>query len=129
MKTRRIFYFSKHHGAASGGARTSYRHVEVLCRHGFDASILLLPSKAPADFESTVPVLPFESRMSFAMTDILVIPEGWAWLMRPFGASQLRTVVFCQNAFYMFDGLGAMSLSLLKFVGQASLVDDAMLPS
>ena len=24
---------------------------------------------------------------------------------------------------------GAMSLSLLKFVGQASLVDDAMLPS
>ena len=26
-------------------------------------------------------------------------------------------------------GLGAMSLSLLKFVGQASLVDDAMLPS
>ena len=27
------------------------------------------------------------------------------------------------------DGMGAMSLSLLKFVGQASLVDDAMLPS
>ena len=26
-------------------------------------------------------------------------------------------------------GTGAMSLSLLKFVGQASLVDDAMLPS
>ena len=26
-------------------------------------------------------------------------------------------------------GNGAMSLSLLKFVGQASLVDDAMLPS
>ena len=26
-------------------------------------------------------------------------------------------------------GLRAMSLSLLKFVGQASLVDDAMLPS
>ena len=25
--------------------------------------------------------------------------------------------------------MGAMSLSLLKFVGQASLVDDAMLPS
>ena len=27
------------------------------------------------------------------------------------------------------DGIAAMSLSLLKFVGQASLVDDAMLPS
>ena len=27
------------------------------------------------------------------------------------------------------DALWAMSLSLLKFVGQASLVDDAMLPS
>ena len=27
------------------------------------------------------------------------------------------------------DPFGAMSLSLLKFVGQASLVDDAMLPS
>ena len=27
------------------------------------------------------------------------------------------------------SSLGAMSLSLLKFVGQASLVDDAMLPS
>ena len=26
-------------------------------------------------------------------------------------------------------GIMAMSLSLLKFVGQASLVDDAMLPS
>ena len=30
----------------------------------------------------------------------------------------------------VFDGpIKAMSLSLLKFVGQASLVDDAMLPS
>ena len=29
----------------------------------------------------------------------------------------------------MSTGYGAMSLSLLKFVGQASLVDDAMLPS
>ena len=27
------------------------------------------------------------------------------------------------------EEVGAMSLSLLKFVGQASLVDDAMLPS
>ena len=29
----------------------------------------------------------------------------------------------------ILHALGAMSLSLLKFVGQASLVDDAMLPS
>ena len=30
---------------------------------------------------------------------------------------------------YRHYGYGAMSLSLLKFVGQASLVDEAMLPS
>ena len=37
------------------------------------------------------------------------------------------------GGFGPFEGFGvlvwAMSLSLLKFVGQASLVDDAMLPS
>ena len=35
----------------------------------------------------------------------------------------------CRVAAMMFLREKAMSLSLLKFVGQASLVDDAMLPS
>ena len=38
--------------------------------------------------------------------------------------AELRARVFDANARFQ-----AMSLSLLKFVGQASLVDDAMLPS
>ena len=33
------------------------------------------------------------------------------------------------GSFVVLVGPSAMSLSLLKFVGQASLVDDAMLPS
>ena len=46
-----------------------------------------------------------------------------AWSISP------TVVVTGRSANYLEPFVGAMSLSLLKFVGQASLVDDAMLPS
>lgn len=106
MENRRIFYLCRHFGRPVGGVRTAYRHVEILRRHGFDATILLTASKGESYFEADVPVLRFEPRMSFNMSDILVIPEGWDWFIKPFGASGLRANVFCQNPFYIFDGLG-----------------------
>lgn len=101
----RILYVSRQFGHPAGGVRTAYAHVGRLRAHGFDAAIMLTTGRRDAYYDSAVPELVFQSGMALNATDILVIPEGWHEFIRSFGASSLRTMVFCQNHFYMFEGL------------------------
>lgn len=92
--------------------RTAYAHVRRLRVHGFDAAVLLTTGRRDAYNDGDVPKLEFKSGMSLRATDILVIPEGWHDYIQSFGASSVRVLVFCQNHFYMFEGLrGARSFS------------------
>ena len=102
----RIFYFSRHFGHPAGGVRTAYSHVRVLRSHGFEASILLTTERRDDFAAADVPVSQFQSGMTLSANDIVVIPEGWHEYIRSFGASPIRTFVFCQNHFYAHEGLG-----------------------
>ena len=55
-------------------------------------------------------------------------PASWARVNAPVDRA-IVPFVEALSSFPRLETLEAMSLSLLKFVGQASLVDDAMLPS
>ena len=68
--------------------------------------------------KSTIPTNTYSSKLGYSPELGLVIPCG----LNTYETRHARRYVLSQERM-------AMSLSLLKFVGQASLVDDAMLPS
>ena len=105
MKNRRILYFSRNFGSPSGGVKTAYRHVRILRENGFDAAILLTTVEDADPNGADVPEIIFEPTMPFDTSDIIVIPEGWHNHIVRFGSSPLRTIIFCQNHFYIHDGL------------------------
>ena len=73
----RIFYECVDVTKPSGGVRRLYRHVEILNRHGFAASILHQSHGFRADwFVSDAPVTAWEPPFELSPRDVLVIPEG-----------------------------------------------------
>jgi len=102
---RRILYLSKHFGYPLGGVRIAYHHVQMLCRNGFDARILLIDSGREAHFADTVPTEQLNRDFVPLNSDLCVIPEPWDHWISHFRRFPARKYVFCQNHFYLFHGL------------------------
>ena len=103
----RIFYFSKHFGYPLGGVRIAHRHVALLRQNGFDARILLVDDVRDSYFDDPgVLIEKLADYSEFRADDILVVPEPWPSFIRLAGASAARSLVFCQNHFNLFFGLG-----------------------
>lgn len=103
---RRIIYLSKHFGYPLGGVRISHHHVQILCRNGFDACILLVDGRRDSHFSSLVPTESLIPSFTIRRSDLVVIPEPWEQYIRQLGRHPIRRYVFCQNHFYIFHGLG-----------------------
>jgi glycosyltransferase involved in cell wall biosynthesis len=111
----RIFYFSKHFGYPLGGVRIAHHHVSLLRRNGFDARILLIDDVRDRFFEDQDLVIEkLADYPDFRADDILVVPEPWPGYIRKAGESRARSLVFCQNHFNVFFGLGD-ALSYAEF--------------
>jgi glycosyltransferase involved in cell wall biosynthesis len=110
MKAPRIGVLCPDYPAPAGGIRRLYRHVDVLCRHGFDAFILHdTPGFRCIWFENSTPVLA-RSAMTLNSNDFLVVPE----VLGPGVASiapGVPKVIFNQNAYLTFAGYPAHGLA------------------
>src|SRR4051812_17621641 len=103
MSNKRIFVICPDHDAPSGGVRRLYRHVDVLRRHEFAATLVHdRPGFRCSWFANDTPVTA-RSEVSFTAQDFLVVPEvlgpGLAAL-----APAVPKVVFNQNAYLTFRG-------------------------
>ena len=85
--------------------RTAHAPAQRLQTHGFDAAILLATGIRYSYNCSDVPELKIQSSIPLQASDILVIPEGWNEYIQSFAASPLRAMDFCQNHYYIFEGL------------------------
>jgi len=102
----RILYVSHDLEQPRGGIGVLYDHVATLRRHGFEAFVVHATAGfrypfAPAD----VPVLEVRSIREILDTDVLVVPEDHAEAIRRCRDFRCRKVLFCQNHFFIFDGL------------------------
>src|SRR5262245_44010828 len=102
---RRIIYFSAPPTRITGGIKTMFRHVEMLVAAGFDASIAIKDAVGPTWFQSTAPLRRVDDH-SYRKSDILVFAEDQPSLLRYFRRTPMHKVVFCQNPFYAYRGIG-----------------------
>lgn len=107
MNSRRILYLSKNFGFPLGGVRIAHHHVEMLRRNGFNASILLTTKETKGFFDSAVETLMLDADFRARRDDIFVVPEPWNDMLLKLKPVIGRTVVFCQNHFYVHHGLGS----------------------
>ena len=91
----------------TGGTKMTYRHVEALTAHGFDAYVQpYKDNSGPAWFDQTAPSLPsgpYHPRSD----DIIVLPEDVRLLFERFQKVPIRKVLLCQNQYYAALGIGA----------------------
>jgi len=107
MKSRRILYLSKNFGFPLGGVRIAHHHVEMLRRNGFNASILLTTQETRGFFDTLVETILLDADFRARSDDIFVVPEPWNDMLMKLKAVKGRTLVFCQNHFYVHHGLGS----------------------
>lgn len=107
----RICYFVDQ-GRIAGGIKVAYRHVAALRRNGLDAMIVHRRAERPGWFAvPDVPVAAFDD-LAFGTDDVVVVPEDARHSLRTAAQLPSRTVMFCQNHFYLASGLaGARDLS------------------
>jgi glycosyltransferase involved in cell wall biosynthesis len=105
-RRRRILYLSKHFGYPLGGVRIAHHHVAMLNRNGFDATIVLVDGKRDSFFEADIPIDVLTPDFRLRASDIVVIPEPWGDQMKRLARFPIRRLMFCQNHFYLFHGLG-----------------------
>lgn len=105
----RIVYLLPAPGAATGGNKMSFRHVEALVGLGYDAVVRVLGgAPPPAWFEHSAPVERATGRPD--PDDIVVFPEDAAEVMAASSAFPNRKVVFCQNPYAAAaHGMGRLS--------------------
>ena len=101
----RIFYISHDLSQPRGGIAVLYNHVAALREHGFEAFIVHATPGfryplAPRD----IPVID-ASDLGVSRDDVLVVPEDHPAAVRRCRVLSCRKVLFCQNHFYVFDGL------------------------
>lgn len=102
----RILYFSHDIREPRGGIGVLYDHVAVLRRNGFDALVVHTTPNFRYPFgPPDVPVVDASSNLHISRGDILVIPEDLRGAMRSCRNARCRKVLFCQNHFFIFDGL------------------------
>lgn len=103
---RRIIYFSPPPTRITGGIKTMFRHVEMLVEAGIDAHVAIKEAARPTWFDSSAPLLPIEAR-GYRASDVLVFSEDQPTILRYFRRIRLHKVVFCQNPFYAWYGIGS----------------------
>jgi hypothetical protein len=106
MPEPRILYFNHDNPNASGGVRTIYRHVRHLVRNGLPAFVVQGSSRfQPNWFSEDVPTLASQS-MALYPEDVVIIPEDHRQALDALKSLDVRKIVFCQNHYYAFTGLG-----------------------
>ena len=103
--TRRILFVSINYSQPAGGVRTVYRHVEILRRHGFQASVLHAGGEDQVFFDTDAHVIRVADGITFRPDDILVVNEDRKECLDFAGQVDLTKVLFLQNQFFMFEGL------------------------
>lgn len=89
-----------------GGILCIYRHVEILHRAGFSASVLHEKTGHRAGwFQHDAPVLWREEGAGPRAGDVLVFPEGLAGRLRATAGAPYRRIVFAQSWAYVFNAL------------------------
>jgi hypothetical protein len=102
MAAARIVYLSWPAGEISGGIKAAFQHVEMLVDAGLQAVVATADGLPPGWFESTAQVVALDQ---VAEGDVLVFPENNLPLLERFAAWPARKLVFCQNPYFVPDGL------------------------
>ncbi|HYV39785.1 MAG TPA: glycosyltransferase family 4 protein [Gemmataceae bacterium] len=103
----RILYFNHDNPNPSGGVRTIYTHVRHLVRNGLPAFVVHgYPQISPRWFNEDVPRLYLQSGLKVKPDDVVIIPEDLSSALESLKSIPAKKVVFCQNHFGIFAGLG-----------------------
>jgi hypothetical protein len=102
----RILYVSPDVSQPRGGVGVLYDHVAALRGHGFDAFIVHTTPGFRYPFgRPDVPVIDGSSSVSGSKTDVLVVSEDHSAVIRKCREVTCRKVLFCQNHYFIFQGL------------------------
>jgi hypothetical protein len=102
----RILYVSHDIGEPRGGIGVVYDHVATLRAHGFEAFVVHgMPGFRYPFAPPEVPVIDGGVKLAIRNTDIVVVPEDYAEVIRNCRDLKCRRVLFCQNHHFIFDGL------------------------
>lgn len=99
----RIVYLSWPAREISGGVKVVYQHVGLLREAGYEAVVATADGASPLWFETAAATVTLDAVQS---TDILVFPENSEELFARFAAGANEKLVFCQNPFQVWRGLG-----------------------
>jgi len=103
MPNARIFYFTYDHNKPTGGQKHTYRHVDILNKHGFDAVALHMKDGFRLTWFDNDTRVAYASRVMTEFnveTDIVVLPEDLGLDMFKFPG---RKVIFNKNLYYGFQ--------------------------
>jgi Glycosyl transferases group 1 len=107
MAKPRILYFNRDNPNPSGGVRTIYAHVQHLREHGFPAYVVHgKPDFKVRWFDHDVPTLFYLGGFTFDPDDVVIVPEDHRIILDTLQSVAVRKIVFCQNHFRAFSGLG-----------------------
>jgi glycosyltransferase involved in cell wall biosynthesis len=104
-----LYVLCPDHDKASGGIKILYRHVDVLCRAGYRATLLhQKPGFRCSWFHNTTHIA-YLPEVQLTTQDVLVIPEVFgpnipALAALPNIGRKVRKVIFNQNGYYTFLG-------------------------
>lgn len=96
-----IYYLCPDTTAASAGIRRLYRHVNLLCRSGFNAHIMHMQHGFQCPDMPGVPVCCLD-RHTFSEDMVLVIPEGMPTVMNALKNLPVRRFAIALNWDYVF---------------------------
>lgn len=104
----RVLYVTARFDRPAGGVRALFRHVSILRSLGWDAAVLSLspPGARPHWFPVDVPMVSTHEDITLAPDDVVVLPEVGRKARAATRHLTCRRVLFCQNHFYVFQGLG-----------------------
>lgn len=105
MRSPTIFYYCYSHNRPTGGQKHTYQHVDVLNRHGFNATVF-----HPTDnmrltwFDNRTPVIGISEFKAIHRRDVdfIVVPEDLGLRIADFPG---KKVIFNKNLFYGFASL------------------------
>jgi hypothetical protein len=108
-RKRRIFYHCYDSNQPTGGQKSTYQHVDVLTRYGFEAYVVhSSPGFRLRWFDNNTPTTCWDKvwQTFDPDADILVLPED---LSRAIHQYRGKKVIFNKNLFYGFCALGVPS--------------------
>lgn len=87
----------------TGGIKVAFQHVELLVEAGKQAVVATPDAQRPDWFATTAEVIAHDKIRG---DDVLVFPENNARFLGAFASSAQPKVVFCQNPYFVHQGLG-----------------------